>query len=52
MFCEESYSAFSTWFSFIVIAILNQLNIKKIKLTKIILEKILIKETMWGSKKS
>jgi len=29
MFCEESYSAFPTWFKFIVIVILNQLNIKK-----------------------
>jgi hypothetical protein len=38
MFCEESYSAFPTWFKFIVIVILNQLNIKKIS-TKIILKK-------------
>jgi hypothetical protein len=29
MFCEKSYNAFPVWFSFIVIIILNQLNIKK-----------------------
>jgi hypothetical protein len=34
MFCEESYSAFPTWFKFIVIVILNQLNIKKNKIDK------------------
>jgi hypothetical protein len=29
MFCEKNYNAFLIWFSFIVIIILNQLNIKK-----------------------
>jgi len=38
MFCEKNYNGFLIWFSFIVIIILNQLNIKK-KSTKIILEK-------------
>jgi len=45
VFCEENNNAFSIWFSFIVIIILNQLNIKK-KLIKIILKKI-IKKIMW-----
>jgi hypothetical protein len=39
VFCEESYMVFPTYFS----VIFNQLNIKKIKLTKIILEKIIKK---------
>ena len=45
MFCEESYSAFPTCFRYIliVIVILNQLNIKKIKSTKTILKKIITK---------
>jgi hypothetical protein len=30
------------------VVILNQLNIKKIKLTKTILKKIITKKTMWG----
>jgi hypothetical protein len=30
------------------VVILNQLNIKKIKLTKIILKKIIKKNTLWG----
>jgi hypothetical protein len=29
VFCEKNYNAFLIWFSFIVIIILNQLNIKK-----------------------
>jgi len=29
VFCEKNYDAFLIWFSFIVIIILNQLNIKK-----------------------
>ena len=29
MFCEKNYNAFLIWFSFIVIIILNQLNIQK-----------------------
>jgi len=32
MFCEESYSAFSTWLSFITNLNSNQLNIKKNKI--------------------
>jgi len=40
VFCEKNYNAFPIWFSFIVIIILNQLNIKT-KWTKIILEKII-----------
>jgi len=43
VFCEENYSAFPTWFSFIVIVILNQINIKKLKSIKIILKKIIKK---------
>jgi len=30
VFCEKNYNAFLIWFNFIVIIILNQLNIKKI----------------------
>jgi hypothetical protein len=49
VFCEESYNPFPIWFSFIVIIIFNQFNIKK-KSTKTILEKIIyIKKTMWGN---
>jgi len=44
MFCEKNYNSFSIWFSFIVIIILNQLNIKK--KGQIILEKI-IKKIIW-----
>ena len=44
MFCEESYSAFSTWLSFITKLNSNQLNIKKIKSTKMILEKNITKK--------
>jgi hypothetical protein len=44
VFCEESDNAIPTWFSLIIIVILNQLNIKKIKSTKIILKKIIIKK--------
>jgi len=44
MFCEKNYNGFLIWFSFIVIIILNQLNIQK-KSTKIILEKIKWKNT-------
>jgi len=29
VFCEKNYNVFSIWFSFIVIIIINQLNIKK-----------------------
>jgi len=43
MFCEESYSAFPTWLSFITKLNSNQLNIKK-KSTKIILEKNIMKK--------
>jgi hypothetical protein len=32
MFCEESYSAFPTWLSFITKLNSNQLNIKKYKI--------------------
>jgi hypothetical protein len=34
VFCEENYNAFPIWFSFIVIIILNQLNIIKKKFNK------------------
>jgi hypothetical protein len=44
MFCEESYSVSPTWLSFITKLNSNQLNIKKIKSTKIILEKNIIKK--------
>ena len=44
MFCEESYSAFPTCLSFITKLNFNQLNIKKIKSTKIILEKNISKK--------
>jgi hypothetical protein len=44
MFCEESYSAFPTWLSFITKLNSHQLNIKKIKSTKIILEKNITKK--------
>ena len=39
MFCEESYNAFFTWLNFITKLNSNQLNIKKVKSTKIILKK-------------
>ena len=40
MFCEENDNTFPLWFNFILIIIINQLNIQnKIKFTKIILEK-------------
>jgi len=39
MFCEESYNVFPIWLSFITKLNSHQLNIKKIKSTKIILEK-------------
>jgi hypothetical protein len=44
MFCEESYSAFPTWLSFFTKLNSNQLNIKKKKSTKIILEKNITKK--------
>jgi hypothetical protein len=34
VFCEKNYNAFLIWFNFIVIIILNQLNIKKNKFDK------------------
>ena len=43
MFYEESYSVFPTWLSFITKLNSNQLNIKKIISTKIILEKNITK---------
>jgi hypothetical protein len=48
MFCEENYSASPHDLALLVIIILNQLNIKKIKSTKIILEKIITKKIIWG----
>jgi hypothetical protein len=57
MFCKESYNAFPTWLSFITKLNSNQLNIKKIKSTRIILKKNITKnentketgkKTMWG----
>jgi hypothetical protein len=56
MFYEESYSAFRAWLSFITKLNSNQLNIKKIKSTKIILKKKYYKKenkknwkkTLWG----
>ena len=44
MFCEESYSVFPTWLSFITKLNSNQLNIKKKKSMKIILEKNITKK--------
>jgi len=51
MFCEESYNAFPTWFSFIVIVILNQLNIKKNKIDKDNFEKNINKKKNHVGKK-
>ena len=47
MFCKKNYNVFPIWFSFIVIIILNQLNIKKFKSTETILEE---KNTKKGEK--
>jgi hypothetical protein len=44
MFCEENYSVFPTLLSFITKLNYNQLNIKKKKSTKIILEKNITKK--------
>ena len=57
MFYEENYIAFPTWLSFITKLNSNELNIKKIKSTNIILRKNITnkentketgKKTMWG----
>jgi hypothetical protein len=44
MFYEQSYNTFPTWLSFITKLNSNQLNIKKKKSTKIILEKNITKK--------
>jgi len=57
MFCEEGYSAFPTWLSFITMLNYNQLNIKKNKIDednfgkkyyKKRKQKKNWKKTMWG----
>jgi len=56
MFCEERYSVFPIWLSFITKLNSNQPNIKKIKSIKIILEKNITrkntketgKKNVWG----
>jgi hypothetical protein len=47
VFCDESYNASSRDLALFVIVILKQLDIKKIKLTKIILKNTIRKKTMW-----
>jgi hypothetical protein len=44
MFCEENYSFFPTWLSFITKLNSNQLNIKKNKIDEYILEKNITKK--------